>query len=396
VSARREKFSSGFPVTRPPSGISGALDRGLKEFSRAGALTCAAMASAAPPTLTTAVIGASGWGQNVVRAFYLAGGASLRWVCDLNGALLPPLEERFPRLRTTRSFDQVLADPDVRAIAIAVDVPNHHRLAKAALESGRAVFVVKPLALTATEGAELCALAEARGLTLMVGHLLLYHPAIERAKALLDAGELGDVLYLTAQRVNMGIVRSNENAWWSLAPHDIALAIHLFGARPVAVSATGASYLQRDRGIEDVAFATLRFADGRMAHLHVSWLDPHKRRSLTVVGTRKMLTFDDTLPDEKLKIHDRNVTAHPGHATYADGVAVRSGDLFVPVLPRIEPLRAEAEHFLACVASGARPRSDGQQGLDVVRVLEAGTRSMKAGGAPVAVEGSDPVAGDRR
>jgi predicted dehydrogenase len=336
-------------------------------------------------SVSTAVIGASGWGQNVVRAFYLATGSSLRWVCDLNGALLPPIEARFPGVATTRSFDQVLADPTVRAVGVAVDVPNHHRVAKAALETGRSVFVEKPLALTSAEGAELCALAAARGATLMVGHLLLYHPAIEHAKALLDAGDLGDVLYLTAQRVNLGIVRSAENAWWSLAPHDIALGIHLFGTTPVSVSATGASFLQRDRGIEDVAFATLRFADGRMAHLHVSWLDPHKRRSLTVVGTRKMLTFDDTLPDEKLKIHDRAPTTRPGHATYAEGVAVRAGDVYVPALPRVEPLLAEVAHFIACASGGLRPRSDGQQGLAVVRVLEAGTRSMAAGGAPVLV-----------
>ena len=186
----------------------------------------------------------------------------------------------------------------------------------------------------------------------MVGHLLLYHPAIVRAKAMVDAGELGDVLYLYGQRVNLGIVREAENAWWSLAPHDIAVAIHLFGAAPVSVSATGATYLQRDRQIEDVAFAALNFSDGRMAHLHVSWLDPHKRRSLTVVGTRKMLTFDDTLPDEKLKIYDKGASARSGHATYSEGVVVRSGDVTSPALPHTEPLLAECEHFVACVADG--------------------------------------------
>jgi predicted dehydrogenase len=214
---------------------------------------------------------------------------------------------------------------------------------------------------------------------------LLYHPAIERAKALLEAGALGEVLYLYAQRVNLGIVRSTENAWWSLAAHDIAVAIHLFGATPVAVSATGATYLQRDRGVEDIAFAALRFTDGRMAHLHVSWLDPHKRRALTVVGTRKMLTFDDTLPDEKLKIYDKGAVPRPGHATYAEGVAVRSGEVVSPVLPNVEPLLAECAHFLSCVDSGARPRSDGAQGLAVVRALEAGERSMREGGAPIAI-----------
>ena len=228
----------------------------------------------------------------------------------------------------------------------------------------------------------------------MVGHLLLYHPAVERAKALLDAGDLGDVLYLYAQRVNLGIVRQSENAWLSLAPHDVAVAIHLFGECPISVSATGATYLQRDREIQDVAFATLRFADGRLAHLHVSWLDPHKRRSLTVVGTRKMLTFDDTLPDEKLKIHDRAAVPRPGHTTYAEGVVVRVGDVLSPFLPGVEPLLVECEHFVACVASGSRPRSDGRQGAAVVRVLEAGVRSMRAGGTPVqiAADGSMNIA----
>lgn len=332
-----------------------------------------------------AVVGASGWGQNVIRAFYVARGSSLRWVCDLNDDLLTPVHARFPGVRVTKSFDQVLTDPDVHAVVIAVNVPNHHRLAKLALESGRHVFVEKPLTLNARDGEDLCVVAEHRGLTLMVGHLLLYHPAIVRAKTMVDAGELGDVLYMYGQRVNLGIVRETENAWWSLAAHDIAVAIHLFGVAPVSVSATGAIYLQRDRQIEDVAFAALRFSDGRMAHLHVSWLDPHKRRSLTVVGTRKMLTFDDTLPDEKLKVYNKGASARPGHVTYSEGVVVRSGEVTSPALPHTEPLLAECEHFVSCVVEHTTPRSDGRQGVAVVRVLEAGQRSMRAGGVPVVI-----------
>jgi predicted dehydrogenase len=259
-------------------------------------------------------------------------------------------------------------------------------VASAALQSGRHVFVEKPLALTASEGEELCAFAERRGLTLMVGHLLLYHPAVMRAKAIIDAGELGDVLYLYAQRLNLGIVRETENAWWSLAAHDVAVAIHLFGASPISVSATGATYLQRDRGIEDVAFAALRFADGRMAHVQVSWLEPYKRRNLSVVGTRKMLTFDDTAPGEKLRIYDRGELPRPGHATYAEGVVVRGGDVLSPLLPNREPLLTECEHFVACVADGTPVRSDGRQGLAVVKVLEAGMRSMRGGGAAVEIQ----------
>ena len=339
----------------------------------------------ATSTLGTAVVGASGWGRNVVRAFFMAKGSSLRWVCDLNEALLGGVSERFPGVKATRSLDQVLADPEVRAVAVAVDSPNHYGVARAALEAGRHVFVEKPLALTAADASALCALAEARGLTLMTGHLLLYHPAVERTKALVDAGELGEVLYACSERVNLGIVRDAENAWWSLAAHDVAVAIHLFGATPLAVSATGAAYLRRD--IADVAFATLRFADGRIAHLHVSWLDPHKRRSLTVVGSKKMLTFDDTATDEKIKIYDKGAVPRPGHATFAEGVAVRVGDVVSPFVANREPLVAECEHFVSSVTEGRRPRSDGRQGLDVVRVLEAGDASIRAGGAPIAVVG---------
>lgn len=337
------------------------------------------------PGIATAVVGASGWGQNVVRAFHAARNGTLRWVCDLNDDLLAAVGARLTDVRMTRSFEQVMADPEVRAVAIAVDAPNHYRLARLALEANRHVLVEKPLALTAADAASLCTLAEARGLTLMVGHLLLYHPAVERTKAVIDEGALGDVLYLCTERVNLGIVRDTENAWWSLAAHDIAVAIHLFGAEPLSVSATGAAYLRPD--IADVAFASLRFSGDRLAHLHVSWLDPHKRRSLTVVGSRKMLTFDDTAADEKIKIYDKAAVPRPGYASFAEGVAVRSGDVWSPLLPNVEPLLRECEHFLSCVETRARPRSDGRQGLAVVRALEAGDASIRAGGAPVAVSG---------
>jgi predicted dehydrogenase len=188
-------------------------------------------------------------------------------------------------------------------------------------------------------------------------------------------------------------VRRTENAWWSLAPHDVALAMHLLGASPVSVSVTGGCYLQRERGIEDVAFATLRFANGPVAHLHVSWLDPHKRRSLTVVGTRRMLSFDDALPDGKLKIYDGGALPRNEHNSYAQGVVVPVGDVKSPFLAQVEPLLVECEHFVDCVAHGTRPRSDGRQGLAVVRVLEAGDQSMRLGGAPVHIVGT-PAQGE--
>ncbi len=345
------------------------------------------MPSSAADPVVTAVVGASGWGKNVVRTFSIARGSRLRWVCELSSELRAGTEARHPGVRTTAAWDEVLRDPEVKAVAIAVDVPNHFHLAHAALSAGRHVFVEKPLTLTSADARALVTLAQARQLTLMVGHLLLYHPAVELTKARIDAGELGDVYYLYSQRVNLGIVREGENAWWSLAPHDIAVAMYLFGATPISVSATGAVFLQRERGIEDIAFAALRFPGDRMAHIHVSWLDPHKQRSLTVVGSKRMLTFDDAAADEKVKIYDKSAVPRPGHITYAEGVAVRTGDMLAPALPGKEPLLAECEHFIDCVQTGRVPRSDGAQGLAVVQVLEAGQKSLRAGGAPVPLGG---------
>jgi predicted dehydrogenase len=302
-------------------------------------------------SLGIAVVGAANWGSHVVRAFATTRGASLRGVCDLRPELLERVSAVHPGVRVTRIFEDLLADPEVDAVALAVDTGSHHRLARQALEAGRHVFVEKPLALTVADSEELCAVAERNRRTLMVGHLLLYHPAVLRAKRAIDAGELGEVRYLRSQRVNLGVVRSNENAWWSLAPHDVAVAMYLLGGSPSTVSATGGCFLQTARGIEDVAFAALRWPDGRMAHIHVSWLDQEKRRSLTIVGSTNSLTVDGMAP-----------------ISFAD-----------------EPLRVECAHFVDCVRTGRRPRSDGAQGLAVVRILEAGEQSMRLGGAPIAV-----------
>jgi len=302
-------------------------------------------------SLGIGVVGAASWGRNVVRAFASTAGADLRGVCDLRPELLARVATQHPGVRVTPSFEDLLLDPEIGAVALAVDSGSHHRLARRALESGRHVFVEKPLALTVPDSQELCTVAEQTGRTLMVGHLLLYHPAVVVAKQAIDGGELGQVRYLHSQRLNRGVVRANENAWWSLAPHDIAVAMFLFGSPPVTVSATGSCFLQTARGIEDVVFATLGWGDGRMAHVHVSWIDTAKRRSLTIVGSNASLTVDGT----------------------------------APVAGDEEPLRIECAHFVDCVRTGQRPRSDGAKGLAVVRALEAGERSMRAGGAPVAV-----------
>ncbi|HTA21835.1 MAG TPA: Gfo/Idh/MocA family oxidoreductase [Polyangia bacterium] len=329
------------------------------------------------------VVGAGPWGLNVARAFARAKGARLRVIADLDAERRAragqTLDGNGVGVALVSDVDDVLAMSDVAAVAVAVDSPRHHAVAKRALLAGRHVLVEKPMALSVADGAELVELAARAGRVLMVGHVLLHHPGIERARAIVASGELGRILYLHATRVGFGTVRPGESVWWSIGPHDIAAAIHLFDATPTTVSATGAGYLQLRQ--HDVTFATLTFADGRLAHVHVSWLAPEKRRLLTVVGSHKMLTFDETDRERPLRVHDRAFVP----AAARTGFIGRAGEIEVPALPALEPLLVECEHFVDCVARGGRARGDGAHALAVLRVLAAGERSMRAGGAPVEV-----------
>ncbi len=330
--------------------------------------------------VVVAVVGAGGWGKNHVRALASLPGAELRYVCDRAPAVRAHLSASYPGLRVCAELAEVLRDESVRAIVIASDAESHEELARLALGAGRDVLVEKPLTLSAASSAELCELADKRDAILMVGHLLLYHPAVEKLRALIDAGELGQVLYLTSQRTNLGVVRRDENAWWSLAPHDIAVANYLLGGKPEAVSASGGVFLQVERAIEDVVFATIHYPNAKLAHVHVSWLDPHKTRRLTVVGDRKMAVFDDTSADQKLMLFDKGVELPPPALSYAEGVRLRTGDIVIPALRMSEPLSREHEAFLDAVRTRRRPRADGRSGLEVIRVLEAGSRSLAGAG----------------
>lgn len=335
-------------------------------------------------SIVVAVVGAGGWGRNLVRNFAALPGAELRYVCDRAAAAREAAARLAPSARSVDDLATVLADRDVAAVVCATDAPSHAAVARAALAAGKDVFVEKPLALSVPDAAELVADAERRGRILAVGHLLLFHPAVERLHALLAAGELGDALYVTSQRLNLGVVRRDENAWWSLAPHDVSVASHLLGAAPTAVNVTGHAFLQRDRGIEDVVFATLHYPGGRLAHIHVSWLDPHKTRRLTLVGTKKMAVFDDGSPDQKLTLYDKGVEP-PATLSWAEGIRVRTGDIVVPAIPNEEPLRRECVAFVDAVRTRRAPLNDARGGLDVVRVLEAGSRSLREGGRLVEV-----------
>lgn len=334
--------------------------------------------------INVAVVGVGGWGKNLARNYYQIPDANLQYVCDLDSDKLAEVHQLYPGTGTTSSFDEVLDDPDLQAVVIATTGPNHYSLAKRALNAGKDVYVEKPMVLEVDHATELTELARANSRVLMVGHLLEYHPVVTELKRMIDAGELGDVYYIYTQRLNLGTVREDENALWNFAPHDISVILHLLGKEPIDVSARGQSYL-RD-GVEDVVFLTLTFADNSMASVHVSWLDPHKVRKVTIVGSSKMAVFDDLEANEKLRVYDKGAEFGDSYDTFAEYVGLRFGDITIPYVKSGEPLRTECMHFLECVRTRSQPLSDGNDGIRVIKVLDAAQRSLKNNGAPVALE----------
>jgi predicted dehydrogenase len=298
------------------------------------------------------------------------------------------MSDLYPQATVTDELEAALEDPKVDAVVVAVDAGRHYAVARAALEAAKHVFVEKPLTLSSAECVELIQLSRQTKRKLMVGHLLEYHPAVNYMKRMIVEGEL-DPLYCYSQRVNLGVVRQTENAWWSLAPHDISMACYLMNAEPVSVVATGECYLQD--GIEDVVFANVTFADGRMAHIHVSWLDPHKIRKMTLVGLKKMVVFDDMHAAERIRIFDKGAEINHDLNSYGEAISLRQGDILIPAVSNIEPLRIECEHFVDCILTDSTPRSDGEDGLRVVRVLEAGSASLQQGGVPVSIAAASGV-----
>lgn len=336
-------------------------------------------------SLRAAIVGTGNWGRNLLHGFACASRCSIGAVCDLDSEALDKAAASLPGVLATSDFERVL-DLDVHAVAIATKAATHHDLAARALEAGKHVFVEKPLCLSARDAEHLVDLAARHQRKLMVGHLLLYHPCVERIGEMIAREELGRTYYMYTTRVNLGVVRQDENAWWSLAPHDVSVVCYLFGAQPVSVSAMGRCYLQG--GVEDVVFATLGFGDGRLAHIHVSWLDPHKIRKMTVVGTKRMVTFDDMEASEKIRVYDKGADVKEGFENFAQAIAIRSGDILIPKVPTVEPLQVEIQHFVDAVLDDRPIRTDGADGLRVVRVLEAGSESIRRGGAPVAIGGA--------
>jgi len=317
-------------------------------------------------------VGVGGWGKNVVRV--VGELADLAWVVDLDEARRAPYAERYPSARITADLDDALADDTVDAVVVATPVPTHYELARRALEAGKHVFVEKPPAMHGEEMEELIALARAGERVLMPGHLLLYHPGLRKVKELVDAGDLGEVACIYGNRQNLGVIRSNENALWSLGVHDLSVILWLLEEEPSEVVAHGLDYLQA--GIEDVVFCFLRFPSGKVAHMHLSWLDPHKMRRITVVGREKMVVFDDMELERKVTVYEK-APWEPSE-TYGEW-RTRTGDISSPKVANDEPLRLELQHFLRLCGEGPGDHREALDGLAVMRALDRLTTSLHTG-----------------
>jgi predicted dehydrogenase len=318
-----------------------------------------------------AVVGLGYWGPNLARNYDALPDVELRWGCEENAGARERVAARQPRTRFTGDLEEVLGDPELDAVVLATPVATHAELAVRVLEAGKHCLVEKPLALSVSDAERVVAAARRADRVLMVGHLLQYHPGVNKLKEIADSGELGDIHYIYGNRLNLGQLRAEENALWSLGAHDISVLLHLAEEEPYELNARGESYMRE--GIEDVVFAFMRFPSGVAAHLHLSWLDPHKERRFTVVGSKRMATFDDMDPERKVTVYDKGFDEKAD--TYGEYIT-RSGDIWSPRVPNDEPLRLECEHFVACVREGRRPLSDGESGLRVVRVLEGLQQSL--------------------
>lgn len=328
-----------------------------------------------------AVIGCGYWGPNLIRNFHNLENVRMHAIADLDRARLDRVGRLYPQAHKTTDFQELLRDPAIDAIVVATPVSTHYKLGRAVLEAGKHLFIEKPMAGSSEECRRLLDIADRKGLCIMVGHTFVFTPAVRKIRQLMKEGELGEVYYVNITRVNLGLFQQDVNVVWDLAPHDIAMLNHLFEATPQVVSATGRSYVQKE--IEDVAFLTLEYPGGHLAHVHVSWLDPNKIRQATFVGSRKMLVYDDVSSLEKIRVYDKGVDVLPHYDNFGEfHLSYRFGDIFIPRLEQAEPLKIETAHFIACIEGKEEPLSSGAHGLEVVEVLEKACQSIKEDGKP--------------
>jgi predicted dehydrogenase len=331
------------------------------------------------------VVGCGYWGPNLIRNFRSLGDCQLKMMCDLNEARLKHLHSLYPEVETTTDYNHMLNGVGLDAVVIATAVKFHYPMAKASLLAGKHTFIEKPMAASAAECEELVDIARKNGLILMIGHTFLYSPAVKKIKEIIDSGDIGEIRYISARRLNLGLFQKDINVAWDLAPHDISIILHIMEELPVTVNCRGSAHITP--GIEDVTTMCLSFRKQRTAIIHSSWLDPRKIREMTIVGSKRMIVYDDIAPLEKIRIFDARVERPPHYDTFAEfQYAYHYGDMYAPYIKQEEPLKSECQHFLDCIKHSRSPLTSGERGLELVRILEASSHSLKQGGSPVDIQ----------
>lgn len=335
------------------------------------------------------VVGCGYWGPNLVRNFRSLADCRLKSICDVSEDRLRHLKTIFPEVQAETKFENLINDTALNAIVVATSVKHHYPMAKASLLAGKHTLIEKPLASSVEQCEELVAIAKKQGLTLMVGHTFLYSPAVRKIKDIVDKNDIGDIRYISARRLNLGLFQKDINVAWDLAPHDISIILYIMGELPHSVNCRGAAHITP--GIEDVTSMSLHFSNEKSATIMSSWLDPKKVREMTIVGSERMIVYDDVAAQEKIKIYDVHVKRPPHYDTFAEfHYAYHYGDIYSPYIKQDEPLKVECQHFLDCIRNGRTPLTSGTKGLDVVKILEASSASIKLNGAPIDMPNSRP------
>ena len=328
------------------------------------------------------VVGCGYWGPNLIRNFRSLPDCSLQMMCDISQSRLNHLQSLYPEVEGATDYNHMLNGADLDAIVIATAVKYHFPMAKASLLAGKHTFIEKPMASSAAECEELIEIARKKGLVLMTGHTFLYSPAVRKIKEIVDSGDIGEIRYISARRLNLGLFQKDINVAWDLAPHDVSIILHILEEQPVTVNCRGSAHITP--GVEDVTTMCLSFRKQRTAIIHSSWLDPRKIREMTIVGSKRMVVYDDVAPLEKIRVFDVRVERPPHYDTFAEfHYAYHYGDMYAPYIKQEEPLKTECQHFIDCIREGKVPLTGGQQGLQLVRILEASSESLKRGGGPV-------------
>jgi len=332
--------------------------------------------------VTIGVVGCGYWGPLLVRNFRGLTSCQLKSVCDVSEARLKHIRSLYPDLECATDHQRLLDDPNIDAVVIAAPVRNHHPLAKASLLAGKHTFIEKPMATSSAECNELIEIAENKGLVLMVDHTFLFSAPVRKIAEIVEAGDIGDIRYINSRRLNLGLFQRDINVAWDLAPHDIAIILHILGELPVAVNCQGNAHVTAN--IEDVTNMSLSFRHKRFATIQSSWLEPRKIREMTIVGSRRMIVYDDLQTHEKIKVYDVRVERPPHYDTFAEfQYSYHYGDSYIPHIHQEEPLKAVCQHFVDCIETGATPITGGREGLELIQILEAASKSLKANGAPV-------------